>query len=275
MVREFEPARKLSHYIESYWSWTTDSAELLDPLFPDAAPEFIVHLEKTPFRKDDSGDWRRQPRAFLYCAAYKTVELSIRKPMRLFAIRFRPWGVGMFSSTAMSQMLDREVLPGDAFSSLGLDLERAIREASGDQERVDRVNAMLRSVVQQETPFRTRLDKLLNATGGGLCSSAQMAQELFMSNRSFQRLWNDVVGLQPRRYVQLMRFHRALEMIEAGVALKEIAAACGFSDQAHMARQIRSIADVSPSILQRRLGNAVYQELYASRQSAPWLPNKA
>lgn len=271
MVREFEPAQELSHYIESYWSWATDSVEVLDPLFPDAAPEFIVHLDRLPFRQDDSGDWRRQPRAFLYCAAYRTVELSIREPMRLFAIRFRPWGVGMFSSTAMSQMLDREVLPGDAFGNLGLDLEREIRGASGDQERVDRVNATLSIVVQQKTPFRRRLDRLLSATGGGLCSSAQMAQELSMSSRSFQRLWNDVVGLQPRRYVQLMRFHRALEMIEAGVALKEVAAECGFSDQAHMARQIRSIADVPPSALQRRLGSDVYQQLYASRPNAPWL----
>ena len=271
MVREFEPARELSYYIESYWSWATDSVEVLDPLFPDAAPEFIVHLEEIPFRQDASGVWRRQPRAFLYCAAYKPVELSIRKPMRLFAIRFRPWGVGMFSSMAMSGMLDREVLPGDAFGDLGLELEKNIRETDGDQERVDLVNTALSGIVQQETPFRRRLDKLLNATGGGLCSSAQMAKELSMSSRSFQRLWNDVVGLQPRWYVQLMRFHRALEMIEAGVALKEVAAECGFSDQAHMARQIRSIADVSPSVLQRRLGNAVYQQLYASRSNAPWL----
>ena len=70
--------------------------------------------------------------------------------------------------------------------------------------------------------------------------------------------------------MQLMRFHKALEMIDRGVNLKQVAADCGYSDQAHMARQIKAITGLPPSSLRRRLGKGVYRDLYTSRPGAPW-----
>jgi AraC-like DNA-binding protein len=95
-----------------------------------------------------------------------------------------------------------------------------------------------------------------------------------MSNRSFTRLWNEVVGIQPRRFLQLMRFHSALARIAAGEDLAVVAAACGYSDQAHMARQIKQIAGLPPSSLRLRLGERAYRALYESRPGAPWLEQR-
>ena len=86
-----------------------------------------------------------------------------------------------------------------------------------------------------------------------------------MSDRSFSRLWNDAVGVQPRNFVQLMRFHKALEMIDKGVDLKQVAADRRYSDQTHMARQIKAIPGLPPSALRHRLGNSVYRDLYTPR----------
>jgi AraC-like DNA-binding protein len=271
MYRSFEPASELAPFIECYWSWRVEpDRRVLDDILPDAAPEFIVHFGSIPFVQTESGEWRQQHRAFLYCAAHKAVKLAIHEPMRLFAVRFRPWGVGMFSKASMIDMLDRPVPPFESLHELGDELVAAFMSANSDASRVEIADTLLTDALQSHSRIEHRLGMLLEAAGGGACSSIEMARKLSMSGRSFNRLWNDVVGLQPRKFVQLMRFHKALEMIDRGINLKQVAADCGYSDQAHMARQIKAITGLPPSSLRRRLGNGVYRDLYTSRRDAPW-----
>lgn len=271
MYSSFEPTQELSPFIECYWSWQVDpDGHALDDILPDATPEFIVHFGSIPFVRNESGKWRQQHRAFLYCAAHKAVRLSVREPMRLFAIRFRPWGVSRFSNVSMADMLDRPVSPTESLNELGHDLVQGLHSARSDSGRVNVADRLLTNALQSYLRIEPRLKMLLDATDGGRCSSAEMARKLSISDRSFSRLWSEVVGIQPRKFVQLMRFHNALEMIDGGVKLTQVAAHCGYSDQAHMARQIKAITGLPPSSLRRRLGNRVYRDLYTSRPDAPW-----
>ncbi len=271
MYKSFEPAQALSPFVECYWSWQLNPDNCgLEDILPDAAPEFIVHFAAIPFAMNDLGDWRQQHREFLYCAAHRALRLSIREPMSLFAIRFRPWGISRFSHESMTKMLDRSVLPSESLNELGDDLVTGLRAAKSDYCRVEVANRTLEQALQSPSRNETRLKMLLDAVNGGRCSSAEMAQKLSMSDRSFSRLWSEIVGIQPRKFIQLMRFHNALSMIDAGDKLANVAAECGYSDQPHMARQIKTISGLPLSALRRRLGNVVYRDLYTSRPGAPW-----
>jgi AraC-like DNA-binding protein len=271
MYKSFDPAKALSPFVECYWSWQVRPDECaLDDILPDAAPEFIVHFASIPFVQSESGEWRQQHRAFLYCAAHRALRLSVRKPMSLFAIRFRPWGVSRFSQKSMANMLDRPVLPFESLNELGDDLVRVISAAKSDAGRVEKADRMLEHALGFPARHEKCLDMLLDAANGGRCSSIEMAEKLSISDRSFSRLWGDVVGIEPRKFIKLMRFHNALSMIDAGEKLAKVAVECGYSDQPHMARQIKAISGLPPSSLRRRLGNVVFRELYTSRPGAPW-----
>ncbi|MEQ8954871.1 MAG: helix-turn-helix domain-containing protein, partial [Gammaproteobacteria bacterium] len=131
-------------------------------------------------------------------------------------------------------------------------------------------NGLLEQALRSPLRDERRLVKLLDAANGGRCSSAEMAVKLAMSDRSFSRLWSEIVGLQPRKFIQLMRFHNALAMIDGQQKLAKVAVECGYSDQSHMAREIKAIAGLPASSLRKRLGNRVYSDLYSSRPGAPW-----
>lgn len=190
--------------------------------------------------------------------------------MMVFAIRFRPWGVSRFSQQSMAKMLDRPVLPFEALSELGDKLVAGLSMSDTDTHRVELANSLLEGALQIPAHNDKRLRMLMDAANGGKCGSIEMARTLAMSDRSFNRLWNEIVGIQPRRFVQLMRFHTALALIESGEELAAVASECGYSDQAHMARGIKAISGLPPSSLRRRLSNSVYRNLYASRPGAPW-----
>jgi AraC-like DNA-binding protein len=69
--------------------------------------------------------------------------------------------------------------------------------------------------------------------------------EVGYSHRRFIDLFHHAVGLTPKRYCRVQRLQRAI----AGMATSSLAAvanAAGFSDQAHLTREFRALAGVSP-----------------------------
>jgi transcriptional regulator GlxA family with amidase domain len=68
------------------------------------------------------------------------------------------------------------------------------------------------------------------------------------SHRAFIALFRQATGLSPKRYARLMRFQQLLEALRRAPAasLSELALAGGYSDQAHMQREFREFAGVTP-----------------------------
>ncbi len=75
----------------------------------------------------------------------------------------------------------------------------------------------------------------------------ELAGVLGMGVWTFNRHLRECVGLPAYAFVQHKRLERARTMLrEPGRALKDIAAACGYSDQAHMTRSFRKAMGVTP-----------------------------
>ena len=75
----------------------------------------------------------------------------------------------------------------------------------------------------------------------------ELAGVLHLGVWTFNRRLRESVGLPGYAFVQRKRMERACAMLrEPGRALKDIAAACGFTDQAHMTRSFRKAMGVTP-----------------------------
>jgi len=88
----------------------------------------------------------------------------------------------------------------------------------------------------------------LAAAHGGV-SIAGLAGELGWSRRYFGERFRQHVGLAPKPAARMLRFRRAMELLERddGARLAEIAQDCGYYDQAHLNRDFRGFAGSSPS----------------------------
>jgi AraC-like DNA-binding protein len=88
----------------------------------------------------------------------------------------------------------------------------------------------------------------LVASHGGV-SIAGLASELGWSRRHFGARFREHVGLAPKPAARVLRFRRAVALIERddGTRLAEIAQDCGYYDQAHLNRDFRAFAGSSPS----------------------------
>jgi AraC-like DNA-binding protein len=83
-------------------------------------------------------------------------------------------------------------------------------------------------------------------------SVAVMGAATGMAPRALQRWFARHVGMPPRRYLRLLRFQGAFETLTGETSLAGHAADRGFADQAHMAREFRSLAGVPATAARRR-----------------------
>jgi AraC-like DNA-binding protein len=85
---------------------------------------------------------------------------------------------------------------------------------------------------------------------GGRVRIRALALELGWSPRRLIDRFRDHVGLPPKTTARVIRFNRAVTALSAGTPqIAAVAAACGYADQAHLARDFRALGGVRPGEL--------------------------
>ena len=107
------------------------------------------------------------------------------------------------------------------------------------------------------TGHRMRLlDEFIEAGLDGPLSVPAMAGLLGLSEGYFMRAFKNATGKSPHAYLIDRRLARARAlMLDSTATLTEIAYACGFNSQAHMATTFRQRLGVSPAQLRHRTGS--------------------
>jgi AraC-like DNA-binding protein len=95
-------------------------------------------------------------------------------------------------------------------------------------------------------PDVARAFRRLVATGGDV-PIAELADEVGWSARHLTTRFAAEVGLRPKEAARVVRFDRVRRRIAPGVRLAQVAADGGYFDQAHLARDFREFAGVSPT----------------------------
>ncbi|MGV3526575.1 MAG: helix-turn-helix domain-containing protein [Candidatus Sericytochromatia bacterium] len=89
----------------------------------------------------------------------------------------------------------------------------------------------------------------------------QLVAELGYSHKHVLRLFQEQVGLSPKRYGRLLRFEKLVALSAAPhVDWTQMALRLGFADQAHLSREVRAFAGITPVQLRaERLGEQFVQ----------------
>ncbi|GGO78740.1 helix-turn-helix domain-containing protein [Nonomuraea cavernae] len=89
---------------------------------------------------------------------------------------------------------------------------------------------------------------------GGALRVSSLADSLGWSHRHLVARFHDQVGLTPKAAARVIRFDRAARLVRAGVPIAEVAASCGFYDQAHLNREFRTLGGLTPGQIRPRPG---------------------
>jgi len=147
----------------------------------------------------------------------------------------------------------------DVLGRLGDEIQARLRAADSWLQCfavLDRILLRLldaRSAAVRVAPEVARAWQVLRGTGGSV-SIARLASDIGWSPRHLGQRFGAELGLSPKAAARVMRFDRARWLVQRRVAagrpmdLADAAARCGYFDQAHLARDFRSLAGCSPTV---------------------------
>jgi AraC-like DNA-binding protein len=167
-------------------------------------------------------------------------------------LELNPLGVrallGMPAGELASSVLDVEDVLGPA----GRELVERFAHARGWPQRFDVLDDVLgrraREAWRPPAALARAWERLL-ASGGSLDVGA-LAAETGWSRRHLADRFRREVGLPPKATARVLRFQRSRRLLGGPrrPALADVALACGYYDQAHLARDWRELAGCSPTV---------------------------
>ncbi|WP_043635066.1 DUF6597 domain-containing transcriptional factor [Nonomuraea candida] len=167
----------------------------------------------------------------------------------LVGVRFRPGAAGDLFGLPLKELRDRRV-PLTELPAL-----RALVSDLTDRPALTGVEARLRAL---QSAVRRRLaggagpDPVAPAIAAALGRGrtvAEVAWDLGYSERQLQRRSVASFGYAPKTLQRIVRFQHALRLARAGVPQAEVAVVAGYTDQAHLAHDVKRLSGVPLSSL--------------------------
>ena len=77
-----------------------------------------------------------------------------------------------------------------------------------------------------------------------------LADNACLSRKQYERVFREQVGMNPKEYARVVRFQKALWMMQGGSRnYADIAAGCGYADQSHFIHDFRAMSSHTPKSL--------------------------
>jgi AraC-like DNA-binding protein len=257
--REWAPHPALSPWVECFWSAADSGAEAgaRETVLPDGCPEWIFHLE-APYRSVAREGLADQLPSFVVGTTTGPLAIETTGPISTFGVRFRPGGVSVFLPLPVSELRDVAVATEDLWNADGRRVEDQVREAPDSGSRRATIERFLLARARPERAARRGVDAAvaLILGGRGAVSIAEVAGRIGKSRRQLERAFSEAVGVSPKTLARLARFQNVLRRSGRGrPRWAQLAAECGYADQAHLIREFQEFAGESPAGLDTSLGD--------------------
>lgn len=247
---ELVPPTPLRPLIHRVWILQADAAaeSEFQRAMPDGRPEIVFNLaDRFESRRPEGSE--RQPAALLVGPTTRALELRPTGRVDLVGLRLQPGAAPTLLGLSGLELLDRAADLADMHLPWARDLAEQLAELDGTRDRValveERVGWMAGRFTR-DPRVEAGIELVLRSRGS--VHVRRVAEHVNLSPRHLSRLCRERVGVGPKLLGRLTRFQRVLRELETGTRPRWAAMAQrhGYFDQAHLVRDFRGFAGVSP-----------------------------
>lgn len=177
---------------------------------------------------------------------------------QVFGIKFRPGVFDLGARQSASALTDQTIALCQTWGAEGAAWAHQLSAQPTAAQACSVAEAYLLTRGLRISPARAALRDLVErmASEHTLLRVAQAAQLAGCTVRTLERRFRQHVGVSPTWVIRRYRLLEAVEQLQQGSAccLADLAAALGYFDQAHLARDFQALLGVSPSRFARERG---------------------
>ena len=259
MIRR-QPRPELLPFVARLWASDAEpAAGGRELVVPTGAMHVVIRLDEPlrVFDRIDGGAPRTIGCAVIGGARAEPYIRDVSRRVRSVGAQLRPGAAALLLGASGRALAGRHSLLDEVWGRAGDELCEQLAEAGCAGARLDRFEAALLARLPRVRGVHPAVAHALGrfAIAGDV---AAVVDEVGYSHRRFIELFDDAVGLSPKRYCRVQRLQRAISSLggrsASGGALAAIAAAAGYADQAHFTREFRALVGVAPGEYRARIG---------------------
>jgi AraC-like DNA-binding protein len=252
---EHRPSPPLAGRVECFWFAEDPQtrAGSAERVLPDGCIEWIFHLGR-PYL-DASG--RLQPTSFVAGPTTRPLTITPSGSVATLGVRFRPGGArGLLPP--LSLFVDAFPTPREVWGAAAGSIEDEVAGAPDLEARAVVLERFLEKRREEARPPGARLAAAIRLilSSRGRVSISGVARHVGCSPRQLEREFAEGVGLSPKQLSRIARFQNVLRLAgkrpDAGWA--ELAARCGYADQAHLVRDFKAFSGATPTAREEARG---------------------
>lgn len=247
----YKPCKLLQPYVRYYWVFKSN--QLLNTLtFPIGCPQIIFHKKTS-----------------LYIPELKTVQskftisgqvnysshLYANGNVEMIVVVFQPYVLKAFLNLPISLLHNQELSGYDLENKHLKQLTAKIFDCENTNSCIDIIEQWLLSQIADALTSKTacNLKRIASAIQQlftmPAISVTELASTVCLSKKQFERLFNELVGANPKEYARIVRFQKSLKQLQhyaEDANLAQIAYQCGYADQSHFIREFKQFSGYTP-----------------------------
>ena len=248
--RAGRPAAALRGLVDSYVGYHVVGPPGLHRGLPSRHVTFVVTFGE-PLTVTAPGDGRRLSATALVGGLHHRPAIITHSGVQHgVQLAVTPAGARALFGVPAGELTDL-VVPLDALlGPVAGELAERLADAPGWAERFAVLDRMLCRVLRDDAGGAPEVRHAWQRLLAGPSSVAALAGEVGWSRRHLGERFRREIGLPPKVAARVLRFEQARgELLRPGATprLADVAATCGYADQAHLTREWRELAGCTPS----------------------------
>ena len=271
-LRVHKPASPLSEYVEFMWRAANSGAlPSRQRVYPNGAMALVIHLKKptvTYFIDNDPYTFRVPLLAGPYSRSF---EIDPSQSTAVIGVLFRP-GVGrILFPIAPHELHNTDIALSEFCPGAADRLLNDVCSAPSEHAQFLVVEQYFIRKLANAAPIhpvvRYAVEQL--SCDSRVRSVRKIQLDTGLSHTRFIQLFREHVGLTPKLFRRVRRFHALLDQITKGIPVNwaQLAAQCGYFDQAHLIRDFRAFAGITPLEYSRAMPDSDVRSLAAAIES--------
>lgn len=263
----YSPPPPLSAYVTCMWyrrgaipgrkreySMPTGNADLVINLCADRIRVFESASDQTGILSRGAIVHGAQTRSFV---------LDDLKIVHFVGVHFKPGG-GCLLGLPASELTDQHVGLDDLWGTRAYALREQLLACATPQECFSLLERELLARLSARVLVHPVVSSALRACARGseVSRVAELQRQSGYSERRFQSLFSEAVGLTPKKYLRIKRLAKVLrQLATARASLAEIAIDSGYSDQSHLVHDFSDLTRVTPSAYKPMTRSELHMEV--------------
>lgn len=266
--RAKRPPAPLDAFIERLWHCADAPAHPRERILPAGSVELVIDLAEDEVRIYDAAhpDRRRVYSGAVVSGAYaQSFLIDSRQHRSMLGVHFRPGGAFPFFGISLDEIADAHVELEALWGPDAIELRERLAAADSLDERFRLVEEALLRRLRHGRARHAATSFALRAFEEPIEAARvrDVARRVGLSQRRFIQVFKAQVGLTPKLYASLRRFHAAKQRIATLASpprWASLALASGYCDQSHMIRDFRAFSGMSPACYLRCRSDATMSD---------------